>query len=480
MTLPHQILKVSTPSCRQSQVLAAPHGTTLQAVSQQDDGKITAIATSDAQLLSIHPGRTPTLISQGGPFSQIRLQRAIDDTLHVTATNQKSTIGWSVDQNSREFAFAGVGSAVTTDDLTLWVHDGIAEIHRPSREGFHAVSSGRFPTFGLAWAGHDLVYHSRTHASVLLNATPPPRIGATFFSLPIPSGWELSRLTADQQGSSAAALLQPTTSLARRTTPRQLVVWDAHSHRQLRFTQIADDSPNTITFLNHAMIVGYRSGMVRSFVLHGNVWQQQAQAMLPSSIIRLSAQAEHNTLVGLITRNLSDPPTVVSLDSRTFRINTQRQLPGPTGTPQITALRDGQFVVAYGAGSVTFLDPTLNVKQTTGVELAAGAIGVYEVPGHNEVIVTGTRRSFAFDTTSHALLHNSPWGRSDIGFQASSTADGRFFATGNFGDERTAIWSEDNTDLRKRTCEAIDRDLTRAEWTTFVGHDVPYKPVCKA
>ena len=57
------------------------------------------------------------------------------------------------------------------------------------------------------------------------------------------------------------------------------------------------------------------------------------------------------------------------------------------------------------------------------------------------------------------------------------TPDGRRLVTGHSSGE-VALWDVDLDGWPSRACEIANRNLTRDEWKTFVGEDLPYRAVC--
>jgi WD40 repeat protein len=57
------------------------------------------------------------------------------------------------------------------------------------------------------------------------------------------------------------------------------------------------------------------------------------------------------------------------------------------------------------------------------------------------------------------------------------TPDGTRLVTGHSNGD-VALWDVDLEGWPRRACELANRDLTRDEWTTFVGEDLPYRAVC--
>ena len=45
---------------------------------------------------------------------------------------------------------------------------------------------------------------------------------------------------------------------------------------------------------------------------------------------------------------------------------------------------------------------------------------------------------------------------------------------------RVAVWDVNIENWPKRACEVGNHNLTREEWRTFVGDELPYTPVCPA
>jgi WD40 repeat protein len=203
----NRVSSISTSSCAERTVLTVPGDAAVQAVLQSDTGKIAAVATSGAQLLSVTPGRPPVTLATSGPYSQVRLQQSNDGRVHATATNVNATFGWSIDLNATEFVLFQRGSAATSRILTAWIHDGIAELHRADHQGFNVVASGSFfgPN-GVAWAGNDLVGSGLKAVTVWPDAIKPPASGTIPMSLSLPPGYAVYALAAGNHSSLTSTL----------------------------------------------------------------------------------------------------------------------------------------------------------------------------------------------------------------------------------------------------------------------------------
>lgn len=59
------------------------------------------------------------------------------------------------------------------------------------------------------------------------------------------------------------------------------------------------------------------------------------------------------------------------------------------------------------------------------------------------------------------------------------TPDAKQLVTG-LSSGRVAVWDVDIENWPKRACEIANRNLTREEWRTFVGDELPYVPLCPA
>jgi hypothetical protein len=282
---------------------------------------------------------------------------------------------------------------------------------------------------------------------------------------------------ADRQGTSVIAIIGSSPVLTSEVLPRQLAAWNAHTGQVLRIDHVAD-RPNSTTFLNHQLTVGYANGKVRSFTLHGDTWQQQSETSLPGAVLALSGKSAPDALVALIGVDASKPPTIVLLDSRTLQPTTRHPMEGESGPADVAIMHDGQVVTAFSSGTVSFLDSTLNIEATTHVDLGLYVRGIYEAPSRDEVIVSGQQTSYVFNSRAYDVLTDSPFNERGRSLYADGTIDGRYFASTDVGGGRLVIWAENETDLRRSACAAIGRDLTREEWARVVGSDVPYRPVC--
>jgi hypothetical protein len=70
-----------------------------------------------------------------------------------------------------------------------------------------------------------------------------------------------------------------------------------------------------------------------------------------------------------------------------------------------------------------------------------------------------------------------PFPAGDIWFRPQFSPDGRFL-TGNGPSNRWTRWDVDPDSWQASACLAAGRNLTRAEWTEYVGADEPYRATC--
>lgn len=125
-----------------------------------------------------------------------------------------------------------------------------------------------------------------------------------------------------------------------------------------------------------------------------------------------------------------------------------------------------------------------DVKTTSKYELDTGAL-----TGDNAVAFSPDGRTLAY-TSGEARFSIVLWdvatrrrmGVIDAPATTLSMAfmpDGKRLVTG-LSSGRVAVWDADVQNWPKRACEVANRNLTREEWRTFVGDELPYVPVCPA
>jgi WD40 repeat protein len=54
--------------------------------------------------------------------------------------------------------------------------------------------------------------------------------------------------------------------------------------------------------------------------------------------------------------------------------------------------------------------------------------------------------------------------------------DGKYIVSA--GKEEIRVWAWQPADLIDHACRAVSRNLTRAEWTKYLGNSLPYEAVC--
>jgi hypothetical protein len=155
-----------------------------------------------------------------------------------------------------------------------------------------------------------------------------------------------------------------------------------------------------------------------------------------------------------------------------------RQLTGRIGRASIAVLPDGRLVVAYGTGQAAVLTPNLEVTWRTPDLNVAYVFGVHPVPGTSQVLVATDLKAITLDVADQIVLANDRWGGAGSIVSAAASADGHHFATFDQFVDQLTVWAIDPTQLRRRVCALVGRDLTPEEWRRHISDTIPYQPVC--
>ena len=90
---------------------------------------------------------------------------------------------------------------------------------------------------------------------------------------------------------------------------------------------------------------------------------------------------------------------------------------------------------------------------------------------------TGSRTTSRCSTRARSSPIGKPFPVGDYIFDPTFTSDSRYLAANGlfFGLNH---WDMDPDVWQEQACTAAGRNLTAAEWNTFIGADVPYETTC--
>jgi len=202
----------------------------------------------------------------------------------------------------------------------------------------------------------------------------------------------------------------------------------------------------------------------------------------------------------------------------------RRKLVPSEGDDDIATLhfsRDGRMLVSGGGSTIRFWDPAAGVEirepiQTETVSrlaispdaqtvvsssgFAPPFVVLWDLKGSNKyeldtgastggnaVAFSPDGRTLAY-TSGEARLNMVLWNlnsRGRVGMidapatvrSMAFTPRGKQLVTG-LSSGQVAVWDVDIENWPKRACEIANRNLTREEWRSFVGGELPYTPVC--
>ncbi|MBS2963967.1 hypothetical protein KGA66_13000 [Actinocrinis puniceicyclus] len=467
---PHEITKVNPGDCSMSTVMTAPAEATWQCAVIQANGVPVGFATRGSQLLALQPGEAEVVLGDRGPYSQVHATLSSDD-VHVSASTSAVTVGWQVTRHAQEFGLRAPGVAAASEGDTVWVHDGIAEIldrgHTPATVKAVRFIGGQ----SVAWAGPDLVIRRFSNVYVAPGGASGLN-SASARMLASPPGESVLELATSPGGPWAGAILSDKTG-----TRKSVLVWDVPSGRQLPTATGANDVPMHVAFCDAELFVSYRDGDLRRYGLRDGHWAQAGSLRLSGHAQAIGCRDGADSLYAVVADNSDSPPTAVKVRRSDLAVVATTRLTGATGLARLVVLQDGQVVIGYGDGQVIFLDPQLFVRGTYADSTLAYVLGIAEVPGFNQVIVSGRAKSIVLDRVTR-LPQAGVWTIGGPFISADASGDGRLLATYNFFGAELDIWSLTKPDLRRRVCQAVGRDLTAREWATFVGPNPTYHPVC--
>jgi hypothetical protein len=473
-----KVARLGASGCTPRTALRSVAGTRVEDAVQIPGQPVQAVTVGEGKLDALTAGKKPEEITNVGPLSNIRLSRG-EQEVRVTASTSTGTFGWSLAGGGGVFGFRASGSAVTAEDRTIWLHDGVAEIQNNGSGTFAAVNTIYDPAvLKVAWANKDdLVIANYAEVAVVPRATTPQQ-QLKVTPMPVPeSGLQIQGLAADPTGSSAAAIV----FTAAKQHP-QVLAWNVASATAQPVAERPDDNPLSLGFAGGDLYIGWKSATLQALEFNGVGWVATRELQMPGLPLAITPNRRSGELDVLTAKSIDAPPSVVRVSTAAgrLRITAIRALDesGAVGLGQITTLADGEVVVAYGTGTVYFLSASLQPESPAINEQLGVVSGLAEAPHSNEVIIAGLTRSAAIGTTSHESLSNETWGTAGIIETAAASPNSADFATGDNLGAKITIWSLREASLRQRACAAIGRNLTRDEWQHYLGALIPYEQLC--
>ncbi|MFI8288434.1 hypothetical protein ACIGBL_04725 [Streptomyces sp. NPDC085614] len=480
LTKDREVVRVDLKSCARSVALTAPEDVFLHGA--VGDHGVTAAATRGAQLLTLGPNRTETVVADRGPYGTVSLNSA-DDGAHLSATRLSGrsggTYGWNVGERSQEYGYPKAGPAVMGNGIVLRHHSGVAELH----DGGHSAATRAWNHFyggmgSLAWAGQDLVLRAGSALYLLPRAKDltsetmedPKR----YHRLALPEGSTSRELATSRSGHWAAALYS-----RKGERSRDLAVWDLSARRLTPVPLPKKAGLRHVAFVGSDLYAGYSDGEVRRFTVSGGIWRSAGSRRLAATVAALGGGGEGaDRLYAVISTGSADRPSVVALRTSDLSVVATRRLEGGTAIAKVEVMRDGQVVVGSGAGTVTFFTADLQQRGRASDGELQFVLDLTEIPGKGLLLVSGKSRSAVFGLNT--MTPRDEWNMGAPFLSADAPPDGGVLATYNFSTFNVALWTLDESDLRARVCQVVGRDLTAEEWRQYVGEDVPYAPVCKS
>ncbi|WP_261556923.1 hypothetical protein [Frankia tisae] len=460
----HQVTELDAADCALTPVLTAPSTTELVGVGRTAKGIVTAVGTDGARLLALDRAGS-RLISDRGPFTDVDVYDTGDGLMMSATWSTLSTI-WNLENGKQVAGMPGRGTARAAAGLLLWTHDAVAEVH--DQAGSFAVRQ-YYPVEDVrhvGWVGSSLVV-GRGGGGVDVIPRPAEADGLQR-SYPLPhAAGALHTLVTDPGGSMAAAIVGGT-----------VISWDVE-HRRTMPVPVAggEVARSDLAFAHGKLYLADLDGRIEQFTMTGGRWTRGATMVLPGRIYALAADEASDSLVALIGSADGQSGTIVRIGESDLAVQAERAVAGPLGLGAITALPNRQIVAAYGAGTMVFLGPDLQIRGTLTVPGHDLVLGLYQVPGQDELVVAGPRLADLVAPTTQTLL-NDGTARLRTAVALGASADGDFLATASYLHGNLMILASDPIEVRRRACGAIGRDLSREEWTQYVGDKAPYRPVC--
>lgn len=471
LTKDREVVRVDLTTCARSVAFTAPADVHLAGAVEDDH--LTAVGTREAQLLSLRPDRPEAVLSDRGPFTNVRLSPS---GAEVTASTDSGTLGWGMTPGSQTFGFARPGPVVSSQDIVLRHTRSTAELHdaegSPTQQAWTRFIGG---TGSVAWAGDALVLRGGRTLDVVRGAAGLSHKELSAPETPhhlnvYPDGATTRQLATSRSGPWAAVLYEPEDG-----AEREVDVWNVVERRRTPVPSPKGNGLRHVAFVGTDLYLGYGNGDVRRFRFTDGAWRADGVRRLPASVVALGGGTSDRLYVVVSTASTARP-SVVALRTPGLDLVGTKLLKGVTALAKVEVMRDGDVVVGSGAGELTFLTRDLAVRGSTSVGSLQFVLDLSEVPGQNQVLVSGRARSVTVDRRTLKL--RAAWERGAPFLSSDASEDGGVMATYNFWTAGLVLWTLDEADLRKRVCALVGRDLTHEEWKRYVPAGQPYAPVC--
>ncbi|MEU2291280.1 hypothetical protein [Streptomyces bacillaris] len=475
LTKDREVVRIDLTTCARSVVLTAPDDVRLHGA--VGDHGVVAVATRDAQVLVLRPGRSETLISDRGPYQNASITMA-EDGAQLTAESDHGTFGWNVTGRTQRFGYPKGGPAVMSNGIVLRHHGVVAELYDDQRSPATTAWGDFFGGLAsVSWARDVLVIgggrnvYAMPHAAGLKPGT---------FSDPanhhrllhLPAGARTHVLATSRGGPWAAALYTETGGKHRRPA-----VWDVVERRRTPVRLPKEVGLRHVSFVGHDLYFGYNTGEVRRFRFADGEWRSAGSHRLPESVVALGG-GTGDRLYAVMSKGGGARPTVVAMRASDLTVTASRRLEGTTATAKVEVMRDGQVVTGTGAGVVTFFTAELDLRGRFVDGALRYLFDLTEIPDRGHVLVSGENRSIVLDRRTLAPQEAWKQGAPFLSADVPKTED--VMATYSFAKFTVALWALKESDLRQRVCRAVGRELSREEWRRHIGGGVPYEPVCAA
>jgi WD40 repeat protein len=487
LTLGQAVYQGRLGSCRFTRLFTLPSEVTLNEAylsSAASGGARTvhAIGTSGNSVVRYQQGSKPVTLATFSDVNTVQLTPTASGGAVVTISSSDGTFGLDAVTGRHIFDFRGTGSAVATDDIGVFLHDGEADIHSWGTGAIGQATNYYAPAIRmLSWAGNGALVAAMTNGIEVFRdpVSPPATPGGpeTGAMLPGTIGSEAYALATSSSGPLAAAVLSVGNNLP--GNPTKVSAWDIALGRLLPVPSgAAGDRANAVAFLGATLLVGYRSGLICALTLGNGQWTVSARTTISGSPVSMSAGPSGDlyvlTAVGSAGHAVLQELGVSA--SGSFRAIRSRQLPG-SFYGVVQALPSG-VVVSNGTGSTADFTSALRPVHPAAAVDVGVPNGLAIIPDSDEVMVTGIRGFGVLRKSTLRELGSTAWQRA--GDVTTATADpiGPYLATYSFFSMRLNIWAVAPHTLQQEACAAIGASLTRAQWAQYVGSTVPYRQVC--